>query len=132
MTDFLANNASNLSHINGCFHTYRISYLCRQIVMPWQQQNIQYCTQKLLPVFYISRGSVADPVPSVCFWAGSGSVFMRYGSVFGSESFNPQAKIVRKNRDSYTVLWLLYDLLSLKNDVNVATKSSKQEKRRKK
>jgi hypothetical protein len=47
-----------------------------------------------------------------------------YGS--GSGSFYHQAKIVRKSLIS-TALWLLYDFLLLKNDVNVVAK-----KRRKK
>ncbi len=45
----------------------------------------------------------------------------------GTGSFHHQAKIVRKNFIS-TLLWLLYDLLSLKNDVNVPSKSNKQKK----
>ncbi len=36
-----------------------------------------------------------------------------------------QAKIAQKNLNSY-FLWFLYDFLSLKNDVNVASKSSQQ------
>jgi hypothetical protein len=40
---------------------------------------------------------------------------------FGSGSFHNQAKMVRKPLIS-TVLWLLYDLLSLKNDVNLPSK----------
>ncbi len=38
---------------------------------------------------------------------------------------NHQAKIVRKTLIP-TVLWLLYYFLSLKNDVNVTSKSNKQ------
>ncbi len=44
---------------------------------------------------------------------------------YGSGSFYYQAKIVRKTLVP-TVLWLLYDFLSLKNDVNVPSKSNKQ------
>ncbi len=40
-------------------------------------------------------------------------------------SFHHQAKRVRKTLIS-TVLWLLYDFLSLKNDVNVPSKRNKQ------
>jgi hypothetical protein len=47
---------------------------------------------------------------------------MRWGS--GFVSFHHQAKIVRKTLIP-TVLWLLYDFLSLKNDVTVASKSNK-------
>jgi hypothetical protein len=50
---------------------------------------------------------------------GSGSISTRYGS----GSFYHQAKIVRKTLIP-TVLWLLYDFLSFKNDV--ASKSNKQ------
>ncbi len=53
--------------------------------------------------------------------SGSGSVSQRYRS----RSFYHQAKIVRKPLIT-TVLWLLHDFLSLKNDVNVHSKSNKQ------
>jgi hypothetical protein len=43
----------------------------------------------------------------------------------GSGSFYYQAKLVRKTLIP-TVLWLLYDFLSLKNDVYVHSKSNKQ------
>jgi hypothetical protein len=43
----------------------------------------------------------------------------------GSGSFYHQAKIVKKNLDSYCFVTLL-DFLSLKNDVNVPSKSNKQ------
>jgi hypothetical protein len=49
---------------------------------------------------------------------GSGSVSTRYGS----RSFYHQAKIVRKTM-ILSVMWLLYDFLSLEIDVNVASKS---------
>ncbi len=49
------------------------------------------------------------------------SVSQRYRS----GSFYHQAKIVRKTLIP-TVLWLLYDFLSLKNDVNVPVTSNKQ------
>ncbi len=45
--------------------------------------------------------------------------------MYGSGSCHHQAKKVRKTMIS-TVLWLLYDNLSLKNDVNVPLKSNKQ------
>ncbi len=60
---------------------------------------------------------------SVCFGPpGSGSISTRYGS--GSGSFYHQARIVRKILIP-TVLWHFYDFLSLKNDVNVDSKSNK-------
>jgi hypothetical protein len=44
---------------------------------------------------------------------------------YGSGSFYHQAKIVRKTLIP-TGLWLLFEFLSLKNDVNVPSKSNKQ------
>jgi hypothetical protein len=58
---------------------------------------------------------------------GSGSVSQRFGS--GSRSFYHQEKIVKKTLIP-TVLWLLYDLLSLRNDVNLPSKSNKQKTRK--
>ncbi len=55
----------------------------------------------------------------------SGSVSQRYGSGSGFGSFYHQAKIVRTTLIP-TVLWLLFDFLSLKNDVNVPSKSNKR------
>ncbi len=56
----------------------------------------------------------------ICFWAfWSGSSSQRYGS--GSGSFYHQAKILRKTLIP-TVLWLLFDFLSLNNDLNVPSK----------
>ncbi len=54
---------------------------------------------------------------------GSGSICQRHGS----GSFYHQAKIVRKTLIP-TVLLLLFDFLSLENDVNVPSKSNKQQK----
>jgi hypothetical protein len=52
---------------------------------------------------------------------------VRYGSVSGSGSgsFYHEAKIVRKTLIAI-VLLLLYDFVSLKNDVNLASKRSRQ------
>jgi hypothetical protein len=56
--------------------------------------------------------------------SGSESTSQRYGS----GSFYHHAKIVRKTfLDSYYFV-TLFDFLSLKNDVNVASKSNKQKK----
>ncbi len=49
------------------------------------------------------------------------SLFVRTGFGSGSGSFKHQAKIVRKTLIS-TVLWLLHDFISWKNDVNVPSK----------
>ncbi len=71
--------------------------------------------------------SVADPEPDPYDFGppGSGSVSTRYGSESGSGSFYHQPKVVSKILIP-TVLWLLYDFLFSKNDVNVASKSKKQ------
>ncbi len=69
------------------------------------------------------KTSVPDPDPQVYGPPGSGSISQRYGS--GSGSFYHQAKIVWKTLIP-TVLWLLLDFLSLKNYVNVPSKSNKQ------
>jgi hypothetical protein len=61
--------------------------------------------------------------------SGAGSVSRRYGSGFGTGTFHHQAKIVRKTFIS-NVLWLHYDFLSLKNDVNISSKSNKQKTRK--
>jgi hypothetical protein len=63
---------------------------------------------------------------STCFLPpGPGSTSQRYGS--GSGSFYQHAKIVRKILDSYYFV-TLFDFLSLKNYVNVASKSNEQKK----
>jgi len=61
---------------------------------------------------YLSSRSVTDP--HVFGPHGSGSISQRYGS--GPGYFCQLAKIVRKTLIP-TVLWLLLDFLSLKNDV---------------
>jgi hypothetical protein len=58
--------------------------------------------------------------PYVFGTPGSGSISPSYGS--GSGSFYHQTKIIRKTWIP-TAWWLLYDILSLKNDVNVPSKS---------
>jgi hypothetical protein len=57
--------------------------------------------------------------------SGSESISQMYGSGSGSRSFHHQAKIVLKTMIPI-VLCLLFAFLSLKNDVNVPSKSSKQ------
>ncbi len=72
------------------------------------------------------------PDPHIFGPPGSGSTSQRYGSGsgscsgFGSGSFYHHAKIVRKTLSYYFVT--LIEFLSLKNDVNVASKSHKQKK----
>ncbi len=66
---------------------------------------------------------------STCFWASRiRTTSQRYGSGSGSGSFYDHAKIgSKKNLDSYYFV-TLFDFLSLKNDVNVASKSNTQKK----
>jgi hypothetical protein len=79
--------------------------------------------------------SVADPDPDPHVFgppgSGSGSTSQRYGSGScsgsGSGSFYHHAKIVRKTLIP-NILLLFFDFLSLKNDLNVASKSNKQQK----
>ncbi len=72
-------------------------------------------------------GSVADPDLHV--FGPSGSTSQKYGSgsgsCSGSGSFYHHAKIVRKTLIP-TILWLFLTFFSLKNDVNVASKSNQQ------
>jgi hypothetical protein len=63
------------------------------------------------------------PDPHVFGPPDSGSISQRYGS--GSGSFYDQTKIVRKILNP-TVLRLLLEFLSLKNNINVPSKSNKQ------
>jgi hypothetical protein len=58
---------------------------------------------------------------------GSRFVGQRYRSGSGSGFFQHQAKIVRKAFSSI-VFRLIFDFLSLKNDVNVPSKRNKQKK----
>ncbi len=71
--------------------------------------------------------SVPDPNPDPHVFGppGSGSISQMYGSGSGSGSFYHQAKKGRKTLIP-TVLWLLLAFLSLKNDVNVPSKSNKK------
>ncbi len=69
-------------------------------------------------------GSPSGSVGSICFWASRIRIRI-INQRYGSGSFYHHAKIVRKTLIP-TVLWLLNDLLSLKNDVNVPSKSNKQ------
>jgi hypothetical protein len=75
------------------------------------------------PVLYVTvSASVPDPDPNppdphIIGPPGSGSTSQRYGS----GSFYHQAKIERKTLFP-TVLLLLLDFLSLKNDVNLPSK----------
>jgi hypothetical protein len=79
---------------------------------------------------YLGLPDPDPPDPHVFGPPGSGSPSQRYGSgsCSGSGSFYHHAKI-GKNLDSYYRYFVtLFDLLSLKNAVNVASKSNKQKK----
>ena len=85
----------------------------------------------LILTYFIEKSSVPnpDPDPHVFGPPGSGFTSQRYGSgsFSGSGSFYHHAKIVRKTLIP-TIFLLFFDFLSLKNDVNVASKSNKQKK----
>jgi hypothetical protein len=75
--------------------------------------------------------SVPDPNPDPpdprVFWPpGSESTSHMYGS--GSGSFYHHAKIIRKILNPRYYFVTLFDFLSLKNNVNVPSKSNKQKK----
>ncbi len=66
---------------------------------------------------------VPNPHPYVFYPPRSASIYVSHKFGSGSESFHYQAKIIRTSLIS-NVLYLLYDFLSLKNDVNVAVLGS--------
>jgi hypothetical protein len=70
--------------------------------------------------------SIADPDPYVFEPPESGSVSQRYGYGSGSGPFYHQAKIERKTLNP--TVCNFFKTYLLKNDVNVASKSSKQKK----
>jgi hypothetical protein len=74
---------------------------------------------------YVSDLDPDPPDPHVFGAPRSGSTSQRYGSGSGSGSFYHQAKIVRKTLIP-TVLGLLLEFLSLKNDVNLPSISNRQ------
>jgi hypothetical protein len=71
----------------------------------------------------------SDPDPHVFGPPGSGSTSHRYGSgsriLLWIRILLSSCKNSKKNLDSYYFV-TLFDFLSLKNDVNVASKSNKQ------
>ncbi len=71
--------------------------------------------------------SVVDLDPYVFGPPGSGIVIILYGSGsgLGSGSFHQLAKKVRKTLIS-TIFWVLFDILSMKTDINVPSKINKQ------
>jgi hypothetical protein len=66
------------------------------------------------------KTSVPDPDPHVFGPPGSGSTNQRYPSII-------MLKNSKKNLDSFYFV-TLFDFLSLKNDVNVPSKSNKEKK----
>ncbi len=82
----------------------------------------RFSPAKILGIQYWGSGYAGG---FVCFWASW--IWIRiylYEIPYGSGSFCNQAKIVRKTLIP-TVSWLLYDFLSLKNNVNVVSKGNK-------
>ncbi len=106
-----------------CFQVlqiYILLFLIYFLFCSWcDSARVHYCMEEI---------SVPSD-PYVFGPPGSGSISQRYGS--RSRSFYHQAKIARKTLIP-TVWWLLFDFLSLKNDVNVPAKSNKQKKFKKK
>ncbi len=86
------------------------------------KRRLESCVNSAYILFSV-HFSVRFARNSSTWQSGSGSIRQRFGS--GSGSFYQQAKIVRKTLIP-TVLWLILVILSLKNDVNVPSKSSKQ------
>ncbi len=92
-----------------------------------------------MPTAILRFGTVTLPVYQ-CSVSGSGSVRlsclldMHLDLFFICTDPNPDPSINKhKNEEQtsiYTVLWLLYDFLSLKNDVNVLSKRSTHKKLR--
>jgi hypothetical protein len=73
--------------------------------------------------------SVPDPPDPRVFWPpGSGSTSQRYGSGSVSGSFYHLEKILRNLESNYFMS--LFDFLSLKNNVNIPSKSNKILKRK--
>jgi hypothetical protein len=70
------------------------------------------------------ESSVADPDPHVFGPPGSGSTGQRYGRI---RILLLSCKKSKKNLDSYYFV-TIFDILSLKNGVNVPSKSNKQKK----
>ncbi len=127
---------------------YRVGYhiiRCSQLHPPTPSHNRSRTYKNILT--HITNSSVAEalekvvpgtwylvPVPAWSFrrnWKLEVSVFVPPGSIrtqFGSGSFNHPyiiKQIIRKTLNP-SVLWLLSDFLSLRNDVNVPLKSNKQ------
>ncbi len=99
----------------------------------WSEMTVQL--ERRCSLLCSDFSSVADPDPNLDpsdpyvfgppgSGSGFGSIIQGYESRSGS--FYHQAKIVRKTLTPGTALWLLFDFLSLKNDVNVPSKSNKQ------
>ncbi len=87
-----------------------------------QQRHIRHCVKEA--THFMLDSSVGDPDVFGSPGSRSGSVSQRYGS----GSFCHQAKIIRKTLIP-TVLWLLYDFLTYKNDENVPSKINTKQKK---
>jgi hypothetical protein len=125
-----------------CYFCLKSTLLCRGVIVNTMNNAFKVAASLVEDLDSLSQlkpgQSPFRSHCSLCFeqCCGSGSVFFgplgpgsistRYRS--GSGFFYNQAKILRKKP---AVLWFLYDFLSLKNYVNVASKS-KQKKNLKK
>jgi hypothetical protein len=103
-----------------------VARLRQQSSPPTHTPHLRNASQLFSLLLFLVLCSVADPDPPDprVFGPpgfGSGSTSQRYGS----GSFYHHAKIVRKTLIP-TVLSLLLDILFLKNDVNVPSKSKKE------
>ncbi len=87
-------------------------------ILTFFSERVQIGILELSIQIRTQESSVADPDPYVFEPPGSG--FISPEPILLSSSKNR-----KKNLDP-SVLWLLYDFLSLKNDVNVSSKSNKQ------
>ncbi len=94
-------------------------------------ENIKTGSPLFVGVPYIQCSGYGSESGSTCFWPpGSGSTSQRYGSGsgsgFGSGSFYHHAKIIRKTLNP-TILWIFLTFCLWKNNVNVPSKSNKQD-----
>ncbi len=121
-TSLLPSSPFNISPITSKLMPHWTSHL-KTIFLPLQNKWCQSVSQ-----LYQKR---REALKNQCAGSWSvGSVPYVFGPPgYGSGSFYHQAKIVRRTVTCTilpTVLWLLFNFLSLKNDVKVSSKSNKQ------
>ena len=105
------------SKFSGYFLLYLSFLFCLAFIFSFNNYSLKYCTSvssvSWVAIFKL-LSSVPDPDPNPDPDLPDPHVF----GPLGSGSFYHQAKIVRKTL-ILTVLWLLLDFLSFKNNVNV-------------